>query len=145
MTTNRFDKFAAQISGVVGSPSFFIGCVILTVLPFVLPQTITMVQFISSGFLQLVLLPLMVMNQNVAAKKQALYTSREFSAETALNKEELASIKEIIKNMPYKSQAQEKFFNAHRSQMKAKGVNVDEWNASSKGKKLPKRVTKKKK
>ena len=44
--------------------------------------------------------------------------------------------------MPYKSQAQEKYFNANRKKLEAQGVNVDEWNKSSKGKKLPKRVKK---
>lgn len=47
--------------------------------------------------------------------------------------------------MPYVSQAQEKFFNVNRKKLEAKGVNVDEWNKSSKGKKLPKRVKKSKK
>lgn len=39
--------------------------------------------------------------------------------------------------MPYKSDAQRKFFNANRSKMEAQGVDVDEWNKSSKGMKLP--------
>lgn len=47
--------------------------------------------------------------------------------------------------MPYVSQAQEKFFNANRKKLEAKGVNVDEWNKASKGKKLPKRAKGKKK
>ena len=42
--------------------------------------------------------------------------------------------------MPYKSQAQEAYFNANRGKMEAQGVNVDEWNQASKGKKLPVRV-----
>ena len=46
--------------------------------------------------------------------------------------------------MPYRSQAQEKFFNANKKKLEKQGVNVDEWNKSSKGKKLPKRVNKKK-
>lgn len=41
--------------------------------------------------------------------------------------------------MPYKSVAQERFFNANRGKLEAQGVNVDEWNAASKGKKLPER------
>ena len=45
--------------------------------------------------------------------------------------------------MPYKSAAQERFFNANRKKMEAQGVNVDEWNAATKGKKLPKRAKKK--
>lgn len=42
--------------------------------------------------------------------------------------------------MPYKSQAQEKFFNANKEKLEKKGVNVDEWNKESKGLKLPKKV-----
>lgn len=45
--------------------------------------------------------------------------------------------------MPYKSKAQEKFFNANRGKLEKQGVNVDEWNKSSKGKKLPDKVKKK--
>ena len=45
--------------------------------------------------------------------------------------------------MPFKSLAQEKFFNANRKKLEKQGVNVDEWNKASKGKKLPKRVKKK--
>lgn len=39
--------------------------------------------------------------------------------------------------MPYKSLAQERYFNANRGKLEAQGVDVDEWNAASKGKKLP--------
>ncbi len=43
--------------------------------------------------------------------------------------------------MPYKSLAQERYFNANRSKLEAQGVNVDEWNAASKGMTtLPKRI-----
>lgn len=44
--------------------------------------------------------------------------------------------------MPYASQAQEKFFNANRGKLERQGVNVDEWNRASKGKKLPKKAVK---
>ena len=39
--------------------------------------------------------------------------------------------------MPYKSVAQERYFNANRSKLEKQGVNVGEWNSASKGKKLP--------
>lgn len=39
--------------------------------------------------------------------------------------------------MPYKSQAQAAYFNIHKKELEAKGVDVNEWNAASKGKKLP--------
>jgi len=44
--------------------------------------------------------------------------------------------------MPYKSRAQAAFFNIHKKAFEAKGVDVDEWNSASKGKKLPKHVKK---
>lgn len=45
--------------------------------------------------------------------------------------------------MPYKSEAQRKYFNANRKKLEAEGVDVDEWNESSKGKKLPEKAEKK--
>ena len=41
--------------------------------------------------------------------------------------------------MPFVSKAQQGYFNANRGKLEAQGVNVDEWNAASKGKKLPAR------
>lgn len=46
--------------------------------------------------------------------------------------------------MPYKSLAQERYFNANRSKLEAQGVDVDEWNQASKGMKLPRRSVAKK-
>ena len=42
--------------------------------------------------------------------------------------------------MPFKSDAQRKYFNANRAELEAEGVNVDEWNEASKGAKLPNKV-----
>jgi hypothetical protein len=42
--------------------------------------------------------------------------------------------------MPYKSLAQMRYFNAHRKQLEKQGVDVDEWNVSSKDKRLPKKA-----
>ncbi|MEW6726905.1 MAG: hypothetical protein AB1327_08105 [Bacillota bacterium] len=46
--------------------------------------------------------------------------------------------------MPYKSDAQRKYFNANRRKLERQGVNVDEWNQASEGKKLPARAGRKK-
>ena len=45
--------------------------------------------------------------------------------------------------MPFKSDAQRKFFNANRAKLEKQGVDVEEWNSATKGKKLPKKVSKK--
>lgn len=47
--------------------------------------------------------------------------------------------------MPYKSKKQEAYFNANKAKLEAEGVNVDEWNKASKGKKLPETAPKPKK
>lgn len=42
--------------------------------------------------------------------------------------------------MPYKSKAQAAYFNIHKKELQKEGVDVGEWNAASRGKKLPKKV-----
>jgi hypothetical protein len=42
--------------------------------------------------------------------------------------------------MPYKSDKQRKYFHAHKKELEGQGVNVDEWDQASKGKKLPEKV-----
>ena len=44
--------------------------------------------------------------------------------------------------MPYKSKAQEAYFNIHKKELERKGVNVDEWNEASKDLKLPQKISK---
>lgn len=46
--------------------------------------------------------------------------------------------------MPYKSDAQRKFFHANKNKLEKQGVNVKEWDRESKNKSLPKRVKPKK-
>jgi hypothetical protein len=46
--------------------------------------------------------------------------------------------------MPYKSKAQAAYFNIHKKELKKQGVDVDEWNKSSKGLKLPEKKESKK-
>lgn len=41
--------------------------------------------------------------------------------------------------MPYESKAQQGYFHAHKAELEKMGVNVDEWDEASKGKKLPER------
>jgi len=41
--------------------------------------------------------------------------------------------------MPYKSKAQAAYFNINKKKLEKQGVNVDEWNRKTKGKKLPKK------
>jgi len=42
--------------------------------------------------------------------------------------------------MPYKSEAQRKYFNVNKQELEKEGVNVGEWNKESKGMKLPNKI-----
>ena len=46
--------------------------------------------------------------------------------------------------MPFKSKAQQAYFNANKKKLEKQGVDVGEWNRASKGKKLPVRKAAKK-
>jgi hypothetical protein len=46
--------------------------------------------------------------------------------------------------MPFKSEAQRRYFEANKPKLEKQGVNVKEWEESSKGLKLPERATKSK-
>ena len=47
--------------------------------------------------------------------------------------------------MPYKSLAQERYFNANKAKLESQGVNVEEYNTASKGMKLPAKAPRKSK
>lgn len=42
--------------------------------------------------------------------------------------------------MPYRSQAQAGYFHTHKAELEREGVDVDEWDAATKGKHLPRRA-----
>lgn len=42
--------------------------------------------------------------------------------------------------MPYKSDKQRKFFHANKEELESQGVDVEEWDEESRGKKLPNKV-----
>lgn len=46
--------------------------------------------------------------------------------------------------MPYKSDAQRKYFHANKEKLEKEGVDVNEWDKESKGLKLPKKTKKNK-
>ena len=59
------DKIALWITNKVGTFGFFTFTVLLAMTPFAIPSLMTTVQFVSSAFLQLVLLPLIMIGQNL--------------------------------------------------------------------------------
>lgn len=75
------DRIAATITRIVGTMWFFSACVVLTLLPLVWPAAMPYVQFISSAFLQLVLLPLLQSGQNISARHGELRAEAHYQHE----------------------------------------------------------------
>jgi uncharacterized membrane protein len=71
-------RFADSIVNKVGTMPFFYVCCLLAVSPLAFPQINTIVQYISSAFLQLVLLPLIMIAQNRQEAIVAARAEREY-------------------------------------------------------------------
>jgi uncharacterized membrane protein len=61
----RLEKIAVWITGHIGTIEFAIFCIILVSIPLIWKSTMSVVLYISSGYLQLVMLPLIMMGQNL--------------------------------------------------------------------------------
>ena len=68
MKLTRFEKFAIWINNHIGTIEFTLLCFILVSIPLINSKTQAVVFYISSGYLQLILLPLIIMSQNIQNK-----------------------------------------------------------------------------
>ncbi len=99
------DKIALYITNKVGTFAFFIFTVCLTILPFIIPGLMNIIQFISSAFLQLILLPLIIIGQNLQSKhaelraESAYDTSIKSESKIGLLSEEIAEQKILLKEI----------------------------------------------
>lgn len=92
------DKIALWITGKVGTFPFFIFCTILVLLPIILPDVkwlMATVLFISSAFLQLVLLPLIMISQNL----QGAHSEARADADYEINKKAEEEIKTVLAHL----------------------------------------------
>jgi uncharacterized membrane protein len=71
-------RFADHIVSKVGTMPFFYFCVALSIVPFAFPITTPYVQYVSSSFLQLVLLPLIMIAQNRQEHINKAKSQREY-------------------------------------------------------------------
>lgn len=71
-------KIADWIVDKVGTMTFFFFCILMVTIPIILPITMPVIQYISSGYLQLILLPLIVVAGNRADKVRELRQQREY-------------------------------------------------------------------
>ncbi len=83
----KADKIALFITGKIGTMGFFYVCVILATIPIVFRPAMSVVQYISSGFLQLVLLPLILIGQNLQGRHAELRAQHDYDTNVKAEKE----------------------------------------------------------
>jgi len=81
------DKIALWITNKVGTFNFVIFTIILCLTPFAIPALLPIVQFISSAFLQLTLLPLIMIGQNLQARHSEIAADGIFELTKKLDQE----------------------------------------------------------
>lgn len=81
------DKVALFITSKIGTMGFFYICVILAAIPIFFRPAMAIVQYISSGFLQLILLPLILIGQNLQGRHAELRAESDYQTNVKAEKE----------------------------------------------------------
>ena len=84
---SKTDKLALFITKHVGTMSFFYFCFILVTIPLIFKGTMTAVFYISSGYLQLILLPLIMVGQNLQGRHSELRAEHDYETNIKAEKE----------------------------------------------------------
>ncbi len=83
----KTDKLALFITKHVGSMTFFYFCFVLVTIPLIFKSTMTAVFYISSGYLQLILLPLIMVGQNLQGRHAELRAQHDYETNIKAEKE----------------------------------------------------------
>lgn len=84
---SRTDKIALFITNSVGTMGFFYACAILVTIPLIFTSTMPVIQYISSGYLQLILLPLILVGQNLQGRHSELRAQHDYETNVRAEKE----------------------------------------------------------
>ncbi len=81
------DKIALALTNKIGTMQFFFFCLILVTIPLFFPYTLPVVQYISSGYLQLILLPLLMIGQNLQGRHTEVRAENDYRVNMKAEKE----------------------------------------------------------
>ena len=84
---NFSNKIALWGISHVGTMEFFYLCIVLVTLPLIFPSILLVVQYISSGYLQLILLPLIMVGQNLQGTHAELRAEQDYKTNVKAEKE----------------------------------------------------------
>ena len=76
------ERAAVWVTDHIGTIEFFILCNVMVASTLVFPKIVVIVQFISSAWLQLVLLPLIMIGQNIQGKHSEARAEADFEVNT---------------------------------------------------------------
>lgn len=83
----KTDKLALFIVKRVGTMGFFYVCATLVTIPIFVAPALPIVQYISSGYLQLILLPLIMVGQNLQGRHAELRAQHDYETNVKAEKE----------------------------------------------------------
>lgn len=81
------DKIAIFITNKVGTMSFFYICLTLVTIPLFFPTLLPFIQYLSSGYLQLILLPLIMVSQNLQGRHAEIRAEHDYQTNVKAEKE----------------------------------------------------------
>lgn len=84
---SKTDKFALFIVKKVGTMGFFYACAVMVTIPLFFAPAMPVVQYISSGYLQLILLPLIMVGQNLQGRHAELRAEHDYNTNIKAEKE----------------------------------------------------------
>ena len=93
------DRIALKATSVVGTMGFFYACLIMVTIPLLIPPTMPVVQYISSGYLQLILLPLIMVGQNLQSRHSETRAENDYQVNMRAERE----IEHIFKHLEYQN------------------------------------------
>ncbi|MFA5932815.1 MAG: DUF1003 domain-containing protein [Microgenomates group bacterium] len=86
-TLSPLDKFAMFITNIVGTMGFFLICCMLVLIPLFVTSTLPVIQYVSSGILQLIFLPLIMVGQNLQGRYAEIRAQHDFDTNVKAEKE----------------------------------------------------------
>lgn len=110
----RTDKIALFITNHVGTMTFFYFCLVLVTVPLFWKASMPFIQYISSGYLQLIFLPLIMVGQNLQGRHAELRAQHDYETNVKAEKEieaillHLEQQHEMILDLQKRLQNQEK-------------------------------------
>ena len=84
---SKTDELALFITTRVGTMGFFYFCLALVTMPLIFSSTMPIIQYLSSGYLQLILLPLILVGQNLQSRHSELRAQHDYETNLKAEKE----------------------------------------------------------